>query len=62
MTLAAKANPEVAEDISSALKRLTGSGRGGIGQLFKVVAISDPKLIILAGLSEENHSEKAVRR
>jgi NADH dehydrogenase [ubiquinone] 1 alpha subcomplex assembly factor 7 len=62
VTLMTKATPEVSEDIASALKRLTGSGRGGMGQLFKVVAISDPKLIILAGLSEENQSEKAARR
>lgn len=62
LTLMSKATPEVAEDISAALKRLTGSGRGGMGQLFKVLAVSDPKLIILAGLSEENQSDRVASR
>jgi NADH dehydrogenase [ubiquinone] 1 alpha subcomplex assembly factor 7 len=62
VTLMTKATPEVSEDISNALKRLTGSGRGGMGQLFKVLAVSDPKLIILAGLSEENQSERTAKR
>jgi NADH dehydrogenase [ubiquinone] 1 alpha subcomplex assembly factor 7 len=62
VTLMTKATPEVSEDISNALKRLTGPGRGGMGQLVKVLAISDPKLIILAGLSEENQTERAVKR
>jgi len=62
VTLMTKATAEVSEDISNALKRLTGPGRGGMGQLFKVLAISDPKLIILAGLSEENQSERAAKR
>ena len=35
--LMAKASPEVAADISGALKRLTDSGRGGMGSMFKVL-------------------------
>jgi SAM-dependent MidA family methyltransferase len=53
VTLMAKATPEVSEDISGALKRLTDSGRGGMGSMFKVLAISEPQLILLAGFSDE---------
>ena len=51
VTLMAKATPEVSEDISGALKRLIGGGRGGMGSMFKVLAISEPNLTALAGLS-----------
>jgi len=51
--LIAKASPEVSEDISGALKRLTGGGRGGMGSMFKVLGVSDPKLDALPGLHEE---------
>ncbi|HVX75066.1 MAG TPA: SAM-dependent methyltransferase [Bradyrhizobium sp.] len=51
--LMAKASPEVAEDIAVALKRLIGSGRGGMGSMFKVLAISAPGLPPLAGFSDE---------
>jgi NADH dehydrogenase [ubiquinone] 1 alpha subcomplex assembly factor 7 len=53
VTLMAKATPEVSEDISSALKRLTDSGRGGMGSMFKVLAVSEPQLISLAGFSDD---------
>jgi NADH dehydrogenase [ubiquinone] 1 alpha subcomplex assembly factor 7 len=53
VTLMAKATPEVSEDISGALKRLTDSGRGGMGSMFKVLAISEPQLILLAGFSDD---------
>jgi NADH dehydrogenase [ubiquinone] 1 alpha subcomplex assembly factor 7 len=52
VTLMAKASHEVSEDISSALQRLIGGGRGGMGSMFKVLAISEPNLISLAGLSD----------
>jgi SAM-dependent MidA family methyltransferase len=52
VTLMAKTTPEVSEDISGALKRLIGGGRGGMGSMFKVVAISEPGLTTLAGLSD----------
>src|ERR1700721_1294283 len=42
VTLMAKASHEVSEDISGALQRLVGGGRGGIGSMFKVLAISEP--------------------
>jgi SAM-dependent MidA family methyltransferase len=57
-TLMAKATPEVSADIDGALKRLTDSGRGGMGSMFKVIGISQPDLISLAGLSEEPPDEK----
>jgi NADH dehydrogenase [ubiquinone] 1 alpha subcomplex assembly factor 7 len=50
--LMAKATHEVSEDISSALKRLIGGGRGGMGSMFKVLAVSEPNLTSLAGLSD----------
>jgi SAM-dependent MidA family methyltransferase len=53
LTLMQKASPEVAEDISNGLTRLIGSGRAGMGSLFKVLGISDPKIPVLAGLSDD---------
>jgi NADH dehydrogenase [ubiquinone] 1 alpha subcomplex assembly factor 7 len=53
VTLMAKATPEVSEDISDALKRLTGGGRGGMGSMFKVLGISEPNLTVLPGLNDE---------
>jgi SAM-dependent MidA family methyltransferase len=51
--LMAKASPEVSADIAGALKRLTDSGRGGMGSMFKAMAISDPRLTSIAGLSDQ---------
>ncbi|WP_253609795.1 MULTISPECIES: class I SAM-dependent methyltransferase [unclassified Bradyrhizobium] len=51
--LMAKASPEVSADVAGALKRLTDSGRGGMGSMFKVMAISDPRLTSIAGLSDQ---------
>jgi NADH dehydrogenase [ubiquinone] 1 alpha subcomplex assembly factor 7 len=53
VTLMAKATHEVSEDISGALKRLTDSGRGGMGEMFKVLAVSEPQLTLLAGFNDE---------
>jgi SAM-dependent MidA family methyltransferase len=53
VALMAKAPPEVSEDIASALKRLVGSGRDGMGTMFKVLGISDPQLTLLPGLNDE---------
>jgi SAM-dependent MidA family methyltransferase len=53
VTLMAKASHEVSEDISGALKRLVGGGRGGMGSMFKVLAVSEPNLVSLAGFTEE---------
>jgi hypothetical protein len=47
-----KATPDVATDISIALKRLTDTGRSGMGSMFKVLGISEPRLTGLAGLSD----------
>ncbi|MGA2058150.1 MAG: SAM-dependent methyltransferase [Bradyrhizobium sp.] len=57
--LMAKASHEVSEDISGALKRLVGGGRGGMGQMFKVLGISEPDIITLAGFADEAPAEKA---
>jgi SAM-dependent MidA family methyltransferase len=54
LTLMQKASHEVAEDIAGGLKRLVGGGRGGMGELFKVLGISDPGIPMLAGLSDGN--------
>lgn len=59
VTLMAKASHEVSEDVSSALKRLTGTGRGGMGSLFKVLGVSAPNLATLPGLSDEQESAGA---
>jgi NADH dehydrogenase [ubiquinone] 1 alpha subcomplex assembly factor 7 len=53
ITLMGKATPEVSDDISAALKRLTDSGRGGMGSMFKVLAVTEPNLTMVAGLSDE---------
>jgi len=53
LTLMAKASHEVSEDISGALKRLTEGGRGGMGSMFKVLAVSEPHLTTLAGFGDE---------
>jgi SAM-dependent MidA family methyltransferase len=52
VTLMTKATPQVSEDIAEALKRLTESGRGGMGSLFKVLGISHPSLTELAALTD----------
>jgi len=53
LTLMGKTTPEVSADISAALKRLTDSGRGGMGSMFKVLAVTEPNLLAVAGLSDE---------
>ncbi len=53
VTLMGKTTAEVSADISSALKRLTDSGRGGMGSMFKVLAITEPHLTSVAGLSDD---------
>ena len=53
VTLMGKASPEVSADISAALKRLTDSGRGGMGSMFKVLAVTEPNITAVAGLSDE---------
>ncbi|WP_398476885.1 class I SAM-dependent methyltransferase [Tardiphaga sp.] len=52
LTLMAKATPQVSDTVSSALKRLIDSGRGGMGSMFKVIGISDPKIETLVALSD----------
>ena len=59
VTLMAKTTPEISEDISGALKRLIGGGRGGMGSMFKVLAVSEPGLTVLAGFDDEQHHDRA---
>ena len=59
---ASKTTPEVSEDISGALKRLIGGGRGGMGSMFKVLAISEPHLTSLAGLSDPERAARVETR
>lgn len=47
------ATPEQAEAITAAVARLTESGKTGMGDLFKVMAICDPKLGPLPGMVSE---------
>jgi NADH dehydrogenase [ubiquinone] 1 alpha subcomplex assembly factor 7 len=56
LTLMAKASHEVSEDIWGALKRLIGGDRGGMGSMFKVLAVSEPQLTSLAGFGEDNEA------
>ena len=58
-TLMAKAAPEVSADISGALKRLTEPGRSGMGSMFKVLGVSQPDVVSLAGLSDEQEDARA---
>jgi NADH dehydrogenase [ubiquinone] 1 alpha subcomplex assembly factor 7 len=57
--LMAKATPELAEDISGAMQRLVSGGRGGMGSMFKVLAISEPNLPALVGFSDEEDAKAA---
>ncbi|MFZ0812775.1 class I SAM-dependent methyltransferase [Bradyrhizobium sp.] len=59
ISLMAKAGHEVSEDIAGALKRLVGGGRGGMGQMFKVLGISEPNLATLAGFTDEKPDANA---
>jgi SAM-dependent MidA family methyltransferase len=59
LTLMAKTTHEVSEDIAGALKRLIGGGRGGMGSMFKVLAVSEPQLTALAGFSDQEPTAKA---
>lgn len=56
-TLMNKAEPAVVADINSALKRLTGTGRGCMGALFKVLGLASPDITALPGLSETPATE-----
>jgi NADH dehydrogenase [ubiquinone] 1 alpha subcomplex assembly factor 7 len=52
VTLMSKASAQVSEEIASGLKRLTDSGRSGMGSLFKVLGVSHPSITELAGLTD----------
>jgi NADH dehydrogenase [ubiquinone] 1 alpha subcomplex assembly factor 7 len=52
-TLVSKGNTQVAADVATALRRLVGTGRGGMGALFKVLGVSHPSLQTLAGFVDD---------
>ncbi len=58
-TLMSKATPEVAEDVAGAMNWLIGGGRGGMGQMFKVLAVSEPNIASLAGFADEPQGSRA---
>jgi SAM-dependent MidA family methyltransferase len=60
LSLMAKANAQVSEDIAGALQRLTGEGRGAMGSMFKVIGVSDPSIASLVALSDD--LERAAER
>jgi NADH dehydrogenase [ubiquinone] 1 alpha subcomplex assembly factor 7 len=41
------------------LKRLIGGGRGSMGSMFKVLAVSEPNLTSLAGFGEDKPAAEA---
>jgi SAM-dependent MidA family methyltransferase len=57
-TLVSKANTQVAADVTTALRRLVDTGRGGMGALFKVLGISHPSIETLAGFVEDTLATK----
>jgi NADH dehydrogenase [ubiquinone] 1 alpha subcomplex assembly factor 7 len=59
VSLMAKASHEVSEDVAGALKRLIGGGSSGMGQMFKVLGISEANLTTLAGFADEAPPAKA---
>jgi NADH dehydrogenase [ubiquinone] 1 alpha subcomplex assembly factor 7 len=59
LTLMSKASHDVSEDIAAALKRLIGDGRDGMGSLFKVLAVCEPRLASLAGFLEGKQNTRA---
>jgi SAM-dependent MidA family methyltransferase len=58
-SLMQKANETVAQGILIAKNRLIGGGRGGMGTMFKVIAISDPALTALVGFGDPHHQQEA---
>ena len=48
-SLKAKATPAQTQAIDAAFVRLTETGATGMGELFKAIAFSDPKLAALPG-------------
>jgi SAM-dependent MidA family methyltransferase len=59
ISLMAKATHDVSEDVAGALKRLIGGGSSGMGQMFKVLGISEPDLTRLAGFADEKPDASA---
>ncbi len=62
VSLMGKSAPAVSATVASALKRLTEGGRGGMGSLFKVMAISDRSIPTLAGITDTPEAPPATSR
>ena len=60
LTLMKNSSHEESVLVAAALKRLTGKGRNGMGQLFKVLGISHPSIETLAALSEPEQAASNV--
>lgn len=58
-SLMQKANETVAQGILTAKSRLIGGGRGGMGTMFKVIAISEPALTALVGFGDPHDQDEA---
>lgn len=54
LTLMKNSSHDESVTVAAALKRLTGKGRSGMGQLFKVLGISHPSIETLAALSDQD--------
>ena len=52
--LKSRAAPGQAAEIDRAMARLTATGPGGMGALFKVLALADPKIGQLPGFETES--------
>jgi NADH dehydrogenase [ubiquinone] 1 alpha subcomplex assembly factor 7 len=52
--LKSRASPAQTVEIERALARLTATGPGGMGALFKVLALADPKIGPLPGFETES--------
>lgn len=59
LTLMKNSSHEESVAVAAALKRLTGKGRSGMGQLFKVLGISHPSIETLAALSDQDGVQPA---
>jgi SAM-dependent MidA family methyltransferase len=62
LTLMSKATADVSADVARALERLTGTGRNGMGALFKVLGVSHPALHHLPGLTDAPETATESRR
>jgi NADH dehydrogenase [ubiquinone] 1 alpha subcomplex assembly factor 7 len=58
--LKSRATPAQATDIETALARLTGSGPGGMGELFKALCVAHPSLATIPGFTPARDATKVL--